>query len=175
MTDELGTLQKLESLILDNCSLLGLPNLRDLSKLSTVSLPNNGLSRLEGLTQVNSIFLYNNLFAEIPTLAVPEKLRILDMNFNPVIDMSIVTAFTNLTDLRLSETQISVIPPEIYQLEHLSYLDLAHTRITHIPRTLLQMPRLQYLVVQRNAIPQEEVDSIEMELIEQKSTLVLLI
>ncbi|CAF1247396.1 unnamed protein product [Rotaria magnacalcarata] len=175
MTEKLGTLQKLESLALDKCSLSQLPNLSGLSKLIRLSLPNNRLSKLEGLIEIRSLSLYKNLFTEIPTLVVPESLGRLDMNFNPVMDMSIVTSFTNLTELRLSETKISVIPPEIHELERLSFLDLAHTQINRIPRTILAMPSLQYLVVQRNAFPQEEIDSIKMELIKQKSKITLLI
>ncbi|CAM4786818.1 unnamed protein product [Rotaria magnacalcarata] len=175
MTEKLGTLQKLESLALDKCSLSQLPNLSGLSKLIRLSLPNNRLSKLEGLIEIRSLSLYKNLFTKIPTLVVPESLGRLDMNFNPVMDMSIVTSFTNLTELRLSETKISVIPPEIHELERLSFLDLAHTQINRIPRTILAMPSLQYLVVQRNAFPQEEIDSIKMELIKQKSKITLLI
>ncbi|CAF2063528.1 unnamed protein product, partial [Rotaria magnacalcarata] len=175
MTEKLGTLQKLESLALDKCSLSQLPNLSGLSKLIRLSLPNNRLSKLEGLIEIRSLSLYKNLFTEIPTLVVPESLGRLDMNFNPVMDMSIVTSFTNLTELRLSETKISVIPPEIHELERLSFLDLAHTQINRIPRTILAMPSLQYLVVQRNAFPQEEIDSIKMELTKQKSKITLLI
>jgi Leucine-rich repeat (LRR) protein len=175
MTEKLGSLQKLQSLTLDKCSLSQLPSLSGLFNLSRLSLPNNRLSKLEGLIQVQSLSLYKNLFTEIPTLAVPEALRRLDMNFNPVIEMSIVTSFTNLTEIRLSETQISVVPPEIDELERLFFLDLTHTQITHIPRTILKMPSLQYLVIQRNAFPQEEVDSIKMELINQQSKITLLI
>ncbi|CAF2155844.1 unnamed protein product [Rotaria magnacalcarata] len=171
----LRTLQKLESLALDKCSLSQLPNLSGLSKLIRLSLPNNRLSKLEGLIEIRSLSLYKNLFTKIPTLVVPESLGRLDMNFNPVMDMSIVTSFTNLTELRLSETKISVIPPEIHELERLSFLDLAHTQINRIPRTILAMPSLQYLVVQRNAFPQEEIDSIKMELTKQKSKITLLI
>jgi Leucine-rich repeat (LRR) protein len=175
MTDKLSTLQRLQSLTLDKCSLTHLPNLSGLSSLIRLSLPNNQLSKLEGLVKVNSLSLYKNLFTKIPTLAVPEALTRLDMNFNPVTNMYIVTYFTNLTDLRLSETKISVIPPEITELEDLFFLDLAHTQITHIPRSILNMPKLQYLVVQRNSIPQEEVDSIKMELSKQQSKITLLI
>jgi len=175
MTDKLSTLQRLQSLTLDKCSLTHLPNLSGLSNLIRLSLPNNQLSKLEGLIKVNSLSLYKNLFTKIPTLAVPEALSRLDMNFNPVTNMYMVTYFTNLTDLRLSETKISVIPPEITELEDLFFLDLAHTQITHIPRTILEMPKLQFLVVQRNSIPQEEVDSIKMELSKQQSKITLLI
>ncbi|CAF3021151.1 unnamed protein product [Rotaria sp. Silwood2] len=114
MTDKLATLQRLQSLTLDKCSLTDLPNLSGLSNLIRLSLPNNRLSKLEGLIKVNSLLLYKNLFTKIPILAVPEALRRLDMNYNPVTNMYIVTYFTNLTELRLSETKISVIPPEIY-------------------------------------------------------------
>ncbi|CAF4052902.1 unnamed protein product [Rotaria sp. Silwood1] len=175
MTDELGSLRKLQSLTLDKCSLSHLPNLSELTNLTTVTLPNNQLSKLEGLTKLYSLQLYKNQFTEIPTLAVPEALLRLNMNYNPVMDMSYTLLFKNITEIRIAESKISVIPSHIFLLEKLSFLDLSHTQIIRIPRSILNLPYLQYLVVQRNEIPQEEVDSFKMELLNQKSKINLLI
>jgi Leucine-rich repeat (LRR) protein len=175
MTDSVATLQKLESLTLNNCSLAHMPNLSEMTKLLTLSLPNNRLSKLEGLVGVRSLSLYKNLFTEIPTLTEPEKLSRLDMNYNPVQDMDMITAFVNLTDARLSFTKISVIPTEINELEKLYFLDLAHTQITQIPKTILTMPRLTFLVIQGNSFADEDINAMKMEFSAKRPDVNLLI
>jgi leucine-rich repeat protein SHOC2 len=175
MTDSVATLKQLQSLTLNNCSLAYMPNLSGMTKLLTVSLPNNRLSKLEGLVGVRSLSLYKNLFTEIPTLTEPEGLSRLDMNYNPVQDMDMITAFVNLTDARLSFTKISVIPTEINELEKLYSLDLAHTQITQIPKTILTMARLKYLIIQGNSFADEEINSMKNEFGTQRPDLTLLI
>jgi Leucine-rich repeat (LRR) protein len=175
MTDKLATLEQLQMLSLDNCALSYLPNLGGLANLSTVSFPNNRLSKLEGLVKPRMVSLYKNLFTEIPTLEEPDALVRLNMNFNPVTDMTSIMSFSNLTEIRLSETKISVIPSDIHELEKLNIVDLSHTEISYVPRAMLKMPRLQYLIVQRNPFSDEEINSIKMELSSQQSKVQLLI
>jgi hypothetical protein len=175
MTDNVATLKKLESLTLNNCSLTHMPNLSGMTNLTTLSLPNNLLSKLEGLVGVRSLSLYKNLFTEIPTLTEPEKLGRLDMNYNPVQDMDMITAFVNLTDARLSFTNIPVVPTEIAELEKLYLLDLSHTQITHIPKPILTMARLKFLIIQGNSFADEEVNSMKMEFGTNRPDLTLLI
>ncbi|UJR18695.1 hypothetical protein I4U23_005602 [Adineta vaga] len=175
MTEKLSILAKLESLFLEKCSLTHLPNLSGLKKLNSLSLPENQLSNLEGLTNVSSLHLYKNQFTEIPTMEIPEALYRLNMNYNPVIDMSYILLFKNITEIRIAESHIPVIPSHIGLLKKLSFLDLSHTEITRVPRSLLNLPYLQYLVVQRNAIPKEEVDSLKSDLLNKQSKVNLLI
>jgi Leucine-rich repeat (LRR) protein len=163
MTDRVTMLQRLESLTLNNCSLSHMPHLGGMSKLLTVSLPNNRLSKIEGLMNPKSLFLYNNLFTEIPTLTEPEALARLYMNYNPVEDMEMITSFLNITEVRLSNTKISVIPPEIDELTRLSFLDVSASQLTHIPKTIFKLTKLQYLVIQNNPFSAEEINSIKME------------
>ncbi|CAF3881590.1 unnamed protein product [Adineta steineri] len=175
MTQKLSSLGKLQSLSLDKCSLSYLPNLSQLKSLISVNLPNNQLSELEGLTNVSSLSLYKNQFTEIPYIAVPEALRRLDMNYNPVMDMSYALFFKNITEIRMAESKIPVIPSHIALLDKLSFLDLSNTKITRVPRSILNLPYLQYLVVQNNAISKEEVDSLKMDLLDRQSKINLLI
>jgi Leucine-rich repeat (LRR) protein len=102
MTDKLTTLPLLEMLNLDGCSLSHLPNFSEMSKLRRVFLPNNRLSKLDGLMTIYILSVYKNLFTEIPTLAEPNALSILNMNYNPVQHMRTIQSYTNLTDVRLS-------------------------------------------------------------------------
>ncbi|CAF1411730.1 unnamed protein product [Adineta steineri] len=175
MTQKLSSLGKLQSLSLDKCSLSYLPNLSQLKNLISVNLPNNQLSELEGLTNVSSLSLYKNQFTEIPYITVPEALRRLDMNYNPVMDMSYALFFKNITEIRMAESKIPVIPSHIALLDKLSFLDLSNTKITRVPRSILNLPYLQYLVVQNNAISKEEVDSLKMDLLDRQSKINLLI
>jgi hypothetical protein len=174
-THQVATLQRLEMLSVDNCALSHMPSLSGMSKLYSVILPNNRLSKLEGLMNVYMLSLYKNLFTEIPTQTEPGKLVRLDMNYNPVKHMAMITSYSNLTDIRLSNTQISVIPPAIHELENLSFLDVSFSQITHLPKTLLKLARLQYLVVQGNSFSAEEINSIQMDFSTQRPGVTVLI
>jgi Leucine-rich repeat (LRR) protein len=85
------------------------------------------------------------------------------MNYNPVEDMEVITSFLNITEVRLSNTKISVIPPEIDELTRLSFLDVSASQLTHIPNTIFKLTKLQYLVIQNNPFSAEEINSIKME------------
>jgi Leucine-rich repeat (LRR) protein len=152
-----------------------MPSLSGMSRLYSVMLPNNRLSKLDGLMNVYMLSLYKNLFTEIPTQTEPDTLVRLDMNYNPVQHMRMITSFSNLTDIRLSNTKISVIPSDIYELERLSFLDLSFSQISHVPNTILKLAKLQYLVVQGNSFSAEEIDSIKMEFSTQRPDVTLLI
>ena len=163
MTDKVTTLQRLEMLSLDNCSLTEMPNLYGMPKLYVVSLSNNRLIKLEGLMNVYRLFLYHNLFTEVPTQTEPGRLIILYMNYNPVQNMPNIASYYNLTDVRLSNTQVSVIPSNINDLKYLSFLDLAVSKITQVLETILKVARLQFLVIQGNAFSAQQVDTIKTE------------
>ncbi|CAF0778549.1 unnamed protein product [Adineta ricciae] len=175
MTEKLSSLVKLQSLMLDNCSLTQLPSLSELKNLTTVSLPNNRLTQLEGLVKVRSLSLYKNQFTEIPMLEIPEALGRLDMNHNPVMDMSYLLLCKNITEIRIAVSNIPMIPSHIALLKRLSFLDLANTKITHVPRNILNLPYLQFLVVQNNAIPKEEADALKMDILNRQLKVSLLI
>ncbi len=175
MTDKITSLQRLESLTLDNCSLNEMPSLHGMSKLYTVTLPNNHLSKLEGLSNPYQLFLYNNLFTSIPTQTEPDTLVRIYMNYNPVKDFKDISSYTNLTEIRLSKTDLSAIPQAIGDLEKLSFLDFSFTKITQIPKSLLKLTKLQYLVIQGNAFSAEEINTIKTEFSTQRPNVQLLI
>lgn len=175
MTKEIASLPNLEMLTLDDCSLTEMPSLYGLSKLFTLSLPNNRLSKLEGLMNLYRLFLYKNLFTEVPTQTNPEKLRMLDMNHNPVQNMPDCTVYGNLTDIRLSNTQVSTIPSNIDELESLSFLDLSFSKITEVPDAIFKLPDLDYLVIQGNSFSSEKVNAIKAEFQAQRPDIHLLI
>ena len=175
MTDKVATLQRLEMLSLDNCALSHMPNLYGMSKLLSVILPNNRLSKLDGLMNVYTLMLYKNLFTEIPILTEPERLTRLDMNFNPVKKMDTILSCSNLTDVKLSNTDVSVIPSTIHELSKLYFLDVSHSKVSHLPKSILKVDNLRYLIIQGNPFPVDEINSIKLELSINRPDVTLLI
>jgi Leucine-rich repeat (LRR) protein len=175
MTDQVTTLQSLEMLSLDNCALTNMPNLYGMSRLFSVILPNNRLSKLDGLMNVYTLMLYKNLFSEIPVPTEPGTLVRLDMNYNPVKNMDIITSFSNITDVRLSNTDISVVPSTIYELSRLYFLDVSHSKVSHLPKTILNEDKHRYIVIQGNPFPVDEINSIKLEFSMNRPDVTLLI
>ena len=175
VTDKITSLQRLESLTLDNCLLTEMPSLDGMGKLRTVTLPNNRLSKLEGLMNVRQLFLYHNLFTEIPTLTETDALVRIYMNYNPIKDITKITAYANLTEIRLSNTEVPFIPESIDEIERLSFLDLSFTKITQIPNAIFNLTQLQYFVIQGNAFSAEEINTIKSDFSTYSPTVNLLI
>jgi Leucine-rich repeat (LRR) protein len=175
MTDKVTTLQLLEDLTLDNCGLSYLPSLQGMPYLLTVSVPHNRLSKIEGLMNVFRLFLYNNLFTELPTQTEPQALAVLYMNQNPVKDMTGINSFIHLVDVRLSNSSISVIPSTINELQRLSFLDVSFSRLSDLPNTILKVPELQFLVIQNNLFSAEQIKLIKTEFSTQRPDVQLLI
>jgi len=175
VTPQVKSLANLQSLTLNNCSLSEMPSLQGLSKLNTVTLPNNQLSQLHGLMNISQLFLYHNLFTSVPTQTIPGTLVRIYMNYNPVTHLPNIASYSNLTEIRLSNTEVADIPSTINGLQKLSFLDLSFTKITSVPKNILKIPTLQYLVIQGNAFSTEEVNTIKTEFSQQRPNVNLLI
>lgn len=175
VTDKISSLAKLQSLTMDNCGLTEMPNLSDLTILNTLSLPNNHLSKLEGLYNITQLFLYHNEFTEVPIQAEPSTLVRIYMNYNPIKHFPDITLYTNLTEIRLSKTEVSAIPSNIDQLKKLSFLDLSFSKITTIPENMSKLARLQFLVIQGNQFSLEDVTKIKNQFSTEQPNVQLLI
>jgi Leucine-rich repeat (LRR) protein len=88
MTDRVTYLYSLKTLSLRNCSLTQMPTLQYMPNLSSVYLPENQLTKLDGLMYVFYLWISDNLFTELPTQLVPERLSYLMMNNNPLKDVT---------------------------------------------------------------------------------------
>jgi Leucine-rich repeat (LRR) protein len=176
LTDKVSTLQRLEMLSLDSCSLSHMPNLSGMSRLYRVFAPHNRLSKLEGLMNVNHLWLDDNLFTEIPTQTEPEALVRLYMNYNPVKSMKLNTAvYSNLTEIKLSKTEISVIPNDIHDFPSLYFLDVSFSKLSSVPKSIVKVTKLHYLVIYDNPFSAEEIDSIKFEFSTKRPDVTLLI
>lgn len=160
VTSKITSLQRLDSLNLDNCLLTEMPSLDGMGELRTVTLPNNRLTKLEGLMNVRQLLLDHNLFTEIPAFTETDALARLYMNYNPVKDITKITAYTNLTEIRLSNTEVQFIPESIDEIERLFFLDISYTKITQIPKVIFNLTQLRYFAIQGNAFSAEEMNTI---------------
>ena len=175
ITDKLASLINLQSLTIDNCGLTQMPNLSGLKKLNTLSLPNNHVSKIEGLYNISQLFLYHNDFTEVPTQTIPSTLVRIYMNYNPIKYFPNVNLYANLTEVRLARTEVSVIPSNINKLKRLSFLDLSFSKITTIPDNIRKLTGLQFLVIQGNQFSAEEVNKIKSQFSTEQPSVQLLI
>jgi len=67
-------------------------------------------------------------------------------------DYSFIEHLHELTDVRLSNCELTTLPTEILSLPRLSILDLAGNKLTSIPSSLRKMRALQDLRLQNNQI-----------------------
>jgi len=163
MTDQLGSLIQLRYLALDNCSLSQLPNLSNLSSLAVVNLNSNRLSRIDGLNNIYGLFLYDNLFTEIPVLTAPERLHTLYISRNPLKDVMSLSSFINLDSAMLAHTNISFIPPTIDKLQNLTTLDLSYNKLFYLPKNILKLSKLERLSINGNLFSTGEIEIIQTE------------
>jgi hypothetical protein len=150
MTERLGTLSNLTTLLLQNCTLTDLPNLSGIPALWNVDLNQNRLSTVDGLTGVINLGLTDNLFTDIPTLVTPNTLKYLDMNNNPVRNMLAIISHVNLSRIFLRNATLSSIPATIDRLQQLKNLDLSYNKLLDLPTNILHLVNLNYLDIQFN-------------------------
>lgn len=173
MTDQLASLIKLRYLTLNNCSLSQLPNLSNISSLAVVDLGRNHLSQIDGLNAIYGLFLPNNLFTEIPTLAMPERLHTLYISNNPLKHVMKLSSFVNLDSAYLQYTNISFIPPAIEKLQNLTILDLSYNKLFYLPKNMLKLTKLRSLAINGNSFPAAEIKTIQEEFNSVNSNLTL--
>jgi len=173
MTDKVTYLHSLNTLSLRNCALTQMPNLRYMPNLSSLFLPQNKLTRLDGLMYVYHLWISDNLFTELPTQLVPERLHYLMMNNNPLNDVTKLTSFFNLTHIEFSHTDISSLPTDIDKLSNLYSLDLSYSKLQYLPDNVLNLSNLNKLNIQNNLFSAEEIKKIKAQFGTNKSNVAL--
>ncbi|MBQ6235167.1 MAG: leucine-rich repeat domain-containing protein [Clostridia bacterium] len=99
---------------LDNCGLTDISDVALFKNLTELSLRWNAIediSVLQGLTELSSVYLYDNKIGnqDITVLSGLTNLTYLNVGFNQISDISALRSLTNLTYLYLSGNQISDI------------------------------------------------------------------
>lgn len=156
MMQAIGTLTRLESLTLSNCSISSVAAIssltkltwldlsgnavRDISVLSGMSsllhlnLRSNALINLEGLTGLSRLehldVSYNSLASAAP-LAVLESLTYLDLSSNALRSLEGLESLSNLQKLIATYNQLLEIDP-LAQCQELTYLDVSHNTLLSI-------------------------------------------
>jgi Leucine-rich repeat (LRR) protein len=159
MTERLGTLTNLNSLNLISCSLTELPNLSGVSRLSNVDLSENQLSKVDGLTGVE--YLYLQIFTDIPTLNTPDSLLYLYMPNNPLKNMLKITSHVNLYYMNLGNTNLTSIPAIIDRLQNLDYLYLSDNKLFYLPTNMLKLTSLKTLDIQYNLFSPADIQAFQ--------------
>jgi len=160
MTEQLRTLDNLVDLFLSNCSLTHMPNLSNLKQLRYLSLPGNRLSQLDGLLNVSTMDLENNLFNEIPTIKNAENVADLYMSNNSLKNAVPITSYINLKRIDLRNTTLTFIPPNIDKLQKLICLYLSNNKLSHLPTNIFNLPNLEYLAIKNNLFSPNDIKSI---------------
>lgn len=160
MTERLGTLKNLHFLSLQTCALAYLPNLSGIPALSDVDLSDNRLSKVDGLTGVNTLVLNKNLFTDLPKLNTPNTLLYLSMNNNPVKNMLAINSHVNLQTLSLQSASLTSIPATIDKLQQLKKLDLSGNQLFFVPTNILSLSKLEYLDIRSNLFTSTDIETI---------------
>ena len=143
-----------------NCSLTSFPDLRDLSRLFLLDVPNNHLSQILLSPSMIMVDLTGNNFQEIPVHPNPEKLRMFQIGSNRLNNLPSIVSYKNLEMLDLQSTNLTSVPSNIDQLEKLQLLDLSYNKLTHLPDVLFKLSQLEYLDVKGNLFPADEIETI---------------
>ncbi|CAF0816306.1 unnamed protein product [Adineta ricciae] len=158
--EELTKLPKLETLLLNNCSLTSLPNLDNLSNLAVLFVENNNLTDISDIPGVQYLYLSGNQLKNIPMTKDPNKLVGLDMSGNPLSSAATIMLYKNLEDINLSDTGINSIPATIDKLRNVTRLDLSGNKLTHLPTNIRNLRQLEVLDIKNNLLSKRDVELI---------------
>lgn len=108
------------------------------------------LTELEGMPQIEWIFLKGTEIDELEPLDILDNLRGLDISLTQIDDLSPLAAHKSLEHLAMSETYLEDIDV-LAELENLNYLDLSSTKVDSlIP--LSKLRKLTYLNLTRSDV-----------------------
>ncbi len=111
---------------------------RCLKSISYIDLSNKKLKNIEEYFTANDIDI--------------KSVQLLNLNHNKVEDISYLSNFENLRELRLQDNKISVIPESLGKLTRLKELDLSKNDISDIPESFSQLTNLIVLNLNRNKL-----------------------
>ena len=127
--------------------------LASLSHLSSLDLSHNQLQEiltLNGLNQLQELFLQGNKINSIQekALASMSNLITLNLNFNELMELpiNVFEDLTNLRNLTLSSNQLESLAKDVFRpLSNLVKLHLDSNRLKILPEGISYLKNLQYL------------------------------
>ncbi|EAY21409.1 TKL family protein kinase [Trichomonas vaginalis G3] len=159
--DYLSKFSRLKSLVLSNCELHYLKDLK--SSIIEMDLSNNFITTVENcgpLSELTKLNLSFNFLTSIDFLSKAKSLRELDLSANQcLIDFSLLSKCPNLEKIKLSFNKTTNITSD-QPFMNLIYLDLSRNEISSIPQPNL-FPNLQKLDLSFNNIT--EIPNIMIE------------
>ena len=111
----------------------------DYSKFNSLPKEIRQFKNLEILSASNN----NIKTINIDDLASFKSLKYLNLNYNPIKDISSLMNLTTLETLNLGGTNVNRLPKTIEKLEKLTVLDLFDTKIKELPNELLNLKNLK--------------------------------
>ncbi|CAF0742325.1 unnamed protein product [Adineta ricciae] len=160
--EKLTKLPKLETLVLDNCSLTSLPNLNNLPNLGALLVENNNLTDIFDIPGVQYLDLNGNQLKNIPMTRDPDRLIGLGMSGNPLSSAATIMLYKNLEDINLSGTGIYSIPATIDRLRNVTRLELSDNNLTHLPTNIRNLRQLELLDIKNNLLSKRNIESIRL-------------
>lgn len=136
-SDELkviGTLYKLETLILNNCSLSSTADLAGCTAVNYLDLSNNtirDISGLKAMTALQEVYLQRNVVTDLSALSGCAELMKLDISYNSVTSLSPVCGLSKLNWIHAGNNSIAEVN-NIGKLTALEYLYLDHNMLTNV-------------------------------------------
>ncbi len=96
-----------------------------------------------------------NVEKDIQNLKKEEKEKIITIQFNnplPKVPIKSILSFNNLLHLKLIDTSITKLPPQIGQLKNLEVLNVSFNQISKLPKEISQLINLKYLYLHHNTL-----------------------
>jgi Leucine-rich repeat (LRR) protein len=125
----------LTHLIITNCDIFDISNIKYNNKLVELNLPNNIIEsipiEISKLIELSIINLNNNRLKEIPKF---------------------FKYLTGLSILEMENNFIEIIPKELEKCKSLKVLKLSNNNIREVPYFITQLPNLEYLFLRDNKI-----------------------
>ena len=154
----IGDLQSLKELHLLSSSLRSLPTsikmLKGLRVLSFCGENVTGLHNLEGLSNLEELYIYDKMLEIIPeSIFKLSNLRDLNLKVNKLKDISCnIGSLNSLQKLDLSNNDIKFLPDSIGQLVSLRELILSNNKLPSLPDSIGQLVNLPELDLSSNEL-----------------------
>lgn len=118
--------------------------------LESHSPPISDLSVLDGLTQIESLFIGDSLIPDIEIIADFVNLKDLRINHTEISDLKPLSALTKLERLNIDQTEIKDLSA-IESLSNLKRLSLRNTKVSSLS-SIQKLTGLQYLDVSKSQV-----------------------